>query len=75
VKSGIAAVTSDPTTASPTADVRPVAVRLIDANNKPLYGKSVTFTSTGVGGFNRCDRQADRQHQHRAGGRRLRRAR
>jgi hypothetical protein len=44
-------VNSDPTPVDPTVAVLPVIVKLIDANGNPLFGKSVSFTSSGVGGF------------------------
>lgn len=47
-------VTGNPV-APDTADVQTVAVRLIDANGDSLYGKSVSFTSTGVGVFTDAD--------------------
>lgn len=50
-KSTTAGVTSDPTAANPSSNTTPIGVKLIDANGNPLYGKSVTFTSAGVGGF------------------------
>lgn len=49
-KTATAGVTTDPTSTT-TASVTPVSVLLIDANGQPLYGKSVSFSSTGVGVF------------------------
>ena len=54
-KSTTVAVTSDPTPAQPVTPPHRIAVKLIDANGNPLFGKVVHFTSTGVGGFTNPD--------------------
>jgi len=48
-------VNSDPTPVDPEVEVLPVTVKLIDSNGNPLFGKSVSFTSSGVGGFSDVD--------------------
>lgn len=50
VKQTPSGVTADPTTGHPVTPV-PVAVKLVDANGNALYGKSVSFSSNGVGVF------------------------
>ena len=49
------AVSSDPTTESPVTPPQQIAVKLVDANGNPLYGRVVTFSSTGAGGFTTAD--------------------
>ena len=49
------AVSSDPTTANPVTTPQQIAVKLVDANGDPLYGKVVTFSSSGAGGFTTAD--------------------
>lgn len=52
VKQTTTGVTADPTTTPPfTPTVVPVRVKLVDANGNALYGKSVSFSSNGVGVF------------------------
>lgn len=42
---------ADPTPTNPTTGVVPVGAMLADGNNNRLFGKSVTFASSGVGAF------------------------
>ena len=49
------AISTDPTTESPVTPPQQIAVRLVDADGNPLYGKVVTFSSTGAGGFTTAD--------------------
>jgi Bacterial Ig-like domain (group 1) len=50
VKSDTASTTDDPAV-NDSANVEQVSVKLADANGNPLYGRTVTFTSSGVGVF------------------------
>lgn len=45
------AITSDPTATNPYSFAHVVGAMLADSNNNRLYGKQVTFTSSGVGTF------------------------
>lgn len=49
------AVSSDPTTENPVTPAQQIAVRLVDSSGNPLYGRVVTFSSTGAGGFTTAD--------------------
>ncbi len=46
-----AGVIPDPTATTPSVDKVPVGAMLADGNNNRLFGRTVTFTSSGVGGF------------------------
>jgi len=44
-------IIGDPTSTNPVVGTVPVGVMLADSNNNRLFGKSVTFTTSGVGQF------------------------
>ena len=46
-----AGVIPDPTATTPSVDTVPVGAMLADGNNNRLFGRTVTFTSSGVGSF------------------------
>jgi len=46
-----AGVIPDPTATTPSVDKVPVGAMLADGNNNRLFGRTVTFTSSGVGAF------------------------